>query len=136
MLMKVTGECHCGEVSFTATVDPQKVIICNCEDCQVTSGSAFRTIVMSEPDALEFTRGSPKSYIKTADSGNKRELTFCTTCASPFYSVTVGSDPKIYGIRVGVLKERKSLKPRKQIWCQSAVDWTDSIVNYPTTDQQ
>ena len=134
--MKVNGECHCGEISFNATVDPNKVIICHCEDCQVTSGSAFRTIVMSEPDAFEFTRGAPKTYIKTADSGNQRELTFCGTCASPFYSVTAGDGPKIYGVRVGVLAQRKALEPRKQIWCQSAVDWVAGVDSYPKVEKQ
>lgn len=134
--MKVNGECHCGQVAFSATVDPNKVIICHCSDCQVTSGSAFRTIVMSEPDAVEFTKGSPRSYIKTADSGNKRELTFCENCASPFYSVTVGDGPKVYGIRVGVLAQRGELEPRKQIWCQSSVDWTGKVDSYPKVDMQ
>jgi len=134
--MKVNGECHCGEVAFSATVDPEKVVVCHCDDCQITSGSAFRTIVMSEPDAFEFTRGTAKSYIKTAESGNKRELTFCGNCASPFYSVVVGDGPAVYGIRVGVLEQRKALEPVKQIWCQSSVGWLGNVDSYTKVEKQ
>jgi hypothetical protein len=38
--MKVHGACHCGQIRYEAEVDPQKVNLCNCSDCQVLSGSA------------------------------------------------------------------------------------------------
>ena len=41
--MQINGNCHCGAVSFTAEIDPSRVMICHCTDCQVMSGSAFRT---------------------------------------------------------------------------------------------
>ena len=39
--MKIHGSCHCGAISFTALVDPQKVLICHCADCQKLHGNAF-----------------------------------------------------------------------------------------------
>lgn len=43
--MNINGACHCGKVSFSAQIDPEKVMICNCADCQTLSGAPFRTIV-------------------------------------------------------------------------------------------
>ena len=43
--MKVDGGCHCGNIRYEAEVDPAKVVICHCTDCQTLSGSAFRTVV-------------------------------------------------------------------------------------------
>src|SRR5438034_11274106 len=43
--MKVTGRCHCGQITFAAEVDASRVRVCHCSDCQALSGSAFRTNV-------------------------------------------------------------------------------------------
>jgi hypothetical protein len=47
--MKVTGRCHCGQISFEAEVDPATVRVCHCTDCQTLTGTAFRTNVASLP---------------------------------------------------------------------------------------
>ena len=33
--MKVHGSCHCGQITYEADVDPERVGLCNCTDCQV-----------------------------------------------------------------------------------------------------
>lgn len=43
--MKIDGACHCGDIRFEAEVDPGKVLICHCSDCQTLSGSAYRSVV-------------------------------------------------------------------------------------------
>jgi hypothetical protein len=50
------------------------------------SGSAFRTVVPTEANSFRLLSGTPKVYVKTGDSGNKREQTFCGDCGSPIYS--------------------------------------------------
>ncbi|MGB0630429.1 MAG: GFA family protein, partial [Alphaproteobacteria bacterium] len=40
--MKINGSCVCGSITYEAEVDPDKVGLCNCTDCQKFSGSAFR----------------------------------------------------------------------------------------------
>ena len=37
--MKIQGGCHCGKISYEAEIDPEKVAICHCTDCQSGSGS-------------------------------------------------------------------------------------------------
>jgi len=32
--MRVTGGCHCGQVTYEAEVDPATVRVCHCTDCQ------------------------------------------------------------------------------------------------------
>ena len=43
--MKVSGCCYCGQISFEAEIESDKVRVCHCTDCQILSGSAFRTNV-------------------------------------------------------------------------------------------
>ena len=83
--MKISGECHCGKITYEAQINPDEVIICHCTDCQRLSGSAFRSIAMTDEDAFTFLSGKPSVYIKTGDNGNKRIQTFCPDCGSPIY---------------------------------------------------
>src|SRR5215472_5089048 len=69
--MKIDGRCHCGEITFEAEVDPDALNICHCTDCQTLSGSAFRVNIPA-PGEHFVLHGTPKTYIKTAESGNKR----------------------------------------------------------------
>lgn len=129
--MEITGSCHCGELKYKATVIPEKVGICHCNDCQVLSGSAFRTVVISTADSLVFTKGTPKIYIKIAESGNQRDQSFCGTCASPISASNHGNDPKIHGIRLGTVDQRMKLTPTFQIWCGEAQPWVENFDSIP-----
>ena len=70
--MKIDGGCHCGAITYEAEVDPDKAGICHCTDCQILSGTAFRTLVPIPEDAFTLLSGQPKTYIKTGDSGAQR----------------------------------------------------------------
>jgi hypothetical protein len=132
--VKIEGSCHCGLISFTADVDPSRVVVCHCTDCQVLSGSPYRVIVPAPIESFAL-RGEPKRYIKLADSGNRRVQAFCPECATPLF----GSTPegaKSVTIRLGCVKERMELPPRSQIWAHSAVPWLDEVHDLPTTERQ
>src|SRR6476659_7440405 len=81
--MKVEGGCDCGNIRYEAEVDPAKVVICHCTDCQTLSGSAFRTVVPTNEGALKLLSGAPKVYVKAAENGNRRKQTFCPECGTP-----------------------------------------------------
>ncbi|MCL1044378.1 GFA family protein [Shewanella sp. 1_MG-2023] len=125
--MNITGHCHCGELVFTAKVLPEKVVICHCTDCQLLSASAFRTVVMSEVDGMNFIKGTPKEYIKIAESGNQRAQGFCQQCGSAMYATSVGDKSRVYGIRLGVVDQRNELTPVMQIWHRSAQPWLNTL---------
>jgi hypothetical protein len=123
--MRIEGGCHCGRISYAADVDPAAVTICHCTDCQTLSGTAFRTVVPAAKESFRLS-GQPKIYVKTGDSGARRVQAFCPDCGSPIYSSAV-EDPQVYNIRVGTCRQRAELKPQKQIWCRSSLDWLAQI---------
>lgn len=129
--MKVNGQCYCGDVTYVAEVDESKVVSCHCTDCQHVSSGPFRTAVMSLPNALTFTGKPATEYVKTAASGNQRAQGFCGVCGSTLYATSVGEGDKIYALRIGAIKEHASLKPKAQIWCQSATPWLKSLSDIP-----
>ena len=133
--MKVEGSCHCGQVTFEAEIDPAAVRICHCTDCQTLTGTAFRVTAIAAAADFALLSGNPKIYIKTAENGNKRAQAFCPECGTPLYA-TEPNEPKVYGIRVGTLKQRAELKPKKQIWHRSALSWVDDIGRMQRTETQ
>ena len=133
--MKIDGSCHCGQIAYEADIDPEQVEICHCTDCQTLSGSAFRIIVPAAADRFLLT-GSPKIYIKTAESGNKRLQAFCPTCGSSIYSAAAIEHPEIYNIRLATARQRDLLPPKRQYWRKSALSWIDDVGSLPRVDKE
>lgn len=127
--MKIDGSCHCGFLAFAAEVDPAKVEVCHCTDCQTLSGSAFRVIVPSEPGSFRLLRGIPKTYVKTAESGNKRVQAFCPHCGTSIYGAPLveGKQAPVVGLRVGAINQRAALTPKAQFWTRSRMSWTHDL---------
>jgi hypothetical protein len=84
--VKIDGGCHCGYITYEAEADPAKASICHCSDCQVLSGTAFRTVIRAEDGSFKLLSGEPTIYVKTADSGRKRAQAFCPRCGTPIYA--------------------------------------------------
>ncbi len=84
--MKIDGRCHCGAIAYSAEVEPEKASICHCTDCQRFSGSPFRASVLARIEDFRLLSGSPKIYVKTADSGARRGQAFCSECGAPIYA--------------------------------------------------
>ena len=133
--MKIDGGCHCGNITYTAEIDPQNVAICHCADCQTLSASAFRTIVMVPEENLEL-KGEPKVYVKTSESGNQREQTFCPECGSGLYATSVGDGPKVYNFRAGTVRQRDQLVPKVQYWTRSSLPWLGEMASIPGFEKQ
>ena len=127
--MKITGQCHCGNISFTAQADPARVFACHCADCQIISGGPFRAVVPVPVEQVEL-QGTPKSYVKVAASGNRRAQAFCPDCGTQLFA-TEADEPKTLNIRLGCVNERAQLKPLLQVWRSSAMPWLHELDSAP-----
>src|SRR4051812_13674473 len=76
-VMHIDGGCHCGFITYEAEVDPAKVGICHCTDCQNLTGTAYRVTVPAPKDGFKLLSGKVKIYVKTAESGTRRAHGFC-----------------------------------------------------------
>ena len=127
--MNITGQCHCGAISFTALIDPAKIVACHCADCQAFSGAPYRAVAFATAENFHMT-GAPQHYVKTAASGNPRAQGFCGNCGTQLYA-TEPESPKLYGIRLGCVNERAQLAPTIQIWGNSAMPWLKTLQTVP-----
>lgn len=132
--MQINGACHCGAVSFTAEIDPSRVMLCHCTDCQVMSGSAFRMVVIA-PIETFVVRGQTKSYVKVAQSGNRRAQVFCPECGTPLYAAAPENATSV-SIRLGCVQQRAQLQPAAQIWQHSALPWLSGLPALPGSPEQ
>ena len=127
--MQITGQCHCGAITFKANVDPKKVVVCHCTDCQRISGAPFRAVLPTPVEDVTLS-GAAKHYVKVADSGNRRAQAFCAECGTQLYA-TEAETPKVLNIRLGCVNERAQLAPQKQMWGESAMPWLGQLQALP-----
>jgi hypothetical protein len=106
--MKVHGSCHCGAIRFEADADPAKAGVCHCSDCQSLTGSAFALYLQVPRESFRLTAGQPKTYVKTAESGNRRAQVFCADCGSRLWA-----------------------SAEKDVWCRSALPWINELGRVP-----
>jgi hypothetical protein len=132
--MHIDGACHCGLITFSAEIDPARVMICHCSDCQVLSGAPFRVSVAA-PIETFVLHGQPKSYVKTAESGNRRAQLFCPECATPLFAMAPENATFVI-IRLGCVKQRAQLTPAVQLWQRSSVPWLQGLGRIPGTPKQ
>ena len=129
--MQIDGNCHCGAIHYTATIDPSQVSICHCTDCQVLTGSPYRVSVLCAPDNVQIVSGDTRVYRKTGDSGRIRLQHFCGDCGTPLFACD--GDPRvgIWSLRWGSIAQRDELRPSRQIWCRSAIPWASELAALP-----
>ncbi len=132
--MKIDGKFHCGQTAYEAEIDPGKVLICHCTDCQTLSSTAFRIVAPALPGSFKLLFGDPKTYIKTAESGAKRAMVFYPECGTQLYGTNPGDGPKQYSLRVGAMAQREALPPKAQIWCRSEQPWIDTLATLPRSE--
>ena len=54
----------------------------------------------------------------------------------PVNSSADTDDPPTYSLRVGCLRERAQLSPKKRNWCKSALAWAQNVSTLPANDTQ
>lgn len=134
-MMDIDGACLCGAIRYEATIDPTRIRICHCVQCQVQSASAFRYGVLVPSERFRLLSGTPKRYVKTAESGKPRALAFCAECGTSLYG-TSPTDPKEYSLRLGTARQRAQLAPTVQIWAGEAMPWLSGLASMPRIEKQ
>jgi hypothetical protein len=134
--MKIDGQCHCGQVTYEAEIDPERVSVCHCDDCQRLTGSPYRVSVRTPRSDIRLTGNPPRVYVKVAESGNRRRQYFCPECGSPLFASDDDDHSGDWGIRWGSIRQRRELEPKRQFWCRSAVPWAGKIDELPGRETQ
>lgn len=130
-----TGGCMCGAIRYEASADPIATAYCHCRDCQRASGGGFSTVVLYPQPAVTITKGQPKAYTVTADSGNKVTRQFCSDCGAPLFS-QLEANPGLFVVKAASLDDPSGLTPAMSIWMDSAQPWAYVDPNLPRFPKQ
>jgi hypothetical protein len=116
-----TGGCQCGQVRYTLTAEPTRLVACHCKECQRQSGSAFGMSMLVQEASLTVT-GQTKQFTRIADSGNENTGVFCPNCGVRIYHI-----PKyatgVLVLKPGTLDDTSWLRPEYFVWMKSAQGW-------------
>jgi hypothetical protein len=134
--MKIDGACHCGFITYEAEVDPERTTVCHCTDCQTLSGAPYRASVSTAPANFHLLSGEPTIYVKTAESGAKRAQAFCPKCGSALYATAFGDPTAGLNLRLGAIRQREELLPRRQLWGRSSQPWVLDLDAIPRFEKQ
>ena len=134
--MRVDGACFCGYLTFEAEIDPATVELCHCRDCQTIGSSAFRVVVPAMEGTFRLLTGIPTIFVKTAESGHRRNLAFCPQCGTAIYSGPADENSKFFGLRAGTLHQYRDLVPTRQYWRRSALPWIDHLEDIQTYETE
>ena len=93
-------------------------------------------IVAVVEDRFRLTRGSLKTFVKTAESGRLRALGFCAECGTRINSRPPNGEPGAIGLRVGAIRQRAELRPRAHVWARSAQTWINDLKDLPRIEKQ
>ena len=127
--MHTTGSCFCGAIEWKADIDVNLVAVCHCRDCQIFSGSAFR-LAGGGPKDFAFTKGAPRFFDKTADSGNIRRMAFCGDCGTALFFESKEMEGLV-DVTVASFDEPEALAPAMHIWDRHRLGWLDSRAGLP-----
>ena len=124
MTTTLTGGCLCGAVRYTVSQPITELRACHCRDCQKASGAGGTVNAMIPSSALKITKGTPKRYTLTADSGRTLHRHFCGDCGSPLFSRRELT-PENTALRIGTLDAEHAggMKIIAHIWTKSARSW-------------
>jgi hypothetical protein len=98
------------------------------------SGAPFRALAAAPIDQFRLL-GTPKTYIKVAESGASRAQVFCSDCGTPLYATATENATQVM-IRLGCVDQRAQLKPVAQFWTHSALPWLGDLPSIPGSPKQ
>lgn len=125
-----TGQCLCGQITYTIDAEPLGARACWCRDCQrIASGSA--TVNVLFPEEAVVYKGDIGTIAMTADSGNTVERGFCPQCGAQLYSKTVEPAGMPIRVRAGTLDDPELMAPQSLIWVESAPSWAPLDAKIP-----
>lgn len=121
-----TASCRCGKLKATVTGEPVRVSVCHCLDCKKRSGSAFAVQARWPAEQVRI-EGLSKSWVNTADSGNKITFHFCPDCGSDVHYEINGKFDGLIAIPLGAFGDPYFTAPSFSVWEQRKHDWVDVL---------
>ena len=129
------GGCLCGAVRYRVAGAVEESGYCHCRTCQRQSGAPVVAWFAVAPAALQYTKGTPKTFRASDHAGRE----FCGDCATYLVfreddaALTVGVNTATLsigsssvGVNTATLDDPMLSPPEFHIYCESRIGWFDT----------
>ena len=79
-------------------------------------------VALAPAEAFEVTKGEPRVYYRTGDSGAQAGRAFCPECGTPLWS-TAALAPVFTPVKLGALDDNSDLMPMMHVYVADAPPW-------------
>ena len=124
----VRGSCLCGNVSWQASGDFERMSHCHCSMCRKSHGTAFATYLATADDGFRWLSGQDSFASYESSPGFRRY--FCTGCGSVLPS---DANRSRRFLPAGCLDDDPGIRPQRHIFVASKAPWytiTDSLPQF------
>ncbi|WP_241687949.1 GFA family protein [Ancylomarina salipaludis] len=131
-MMKHTGSCLCGKISFEIDGDFESFFLCHCEYCRKDTGSAHAANLFSSTARLKWLSG--ENQVKTFQYKSTRHFkSFCPNCGSALPNIQI--DGKHLVVPAGCLETDVPIQAQAHVFLKSKANWDTNLENLPKFDQ-
>jgi hypothetical protein len=126
------GQCLCGAVRVALAVDPERVNMCHCADCQRRTGSPFGMAVWLAEAEVTIT-GAVRDFVHVSDKGRELTNRFCPVCGSTI-CYTAAINPGLIAIPAGLFADPATPPPQRSVFEERRHPWVavpDGAVRLP-----
>jgi len=122
MTPPLNGSCLCGAIEYTISANVTELRACHCTSCQKISGAGGTVNAVIPTEHFRITKGSPRRYTRTADSGRVLHRYFCGDCGSGIYTQREVTPERVV-VRAGAFDNPPPMQLTAHIWARSARNW-------------
>jgi hypothetical protein len=119
----IDARCSCGAIALSLPGPSSLVAACHCIECQRRSGAPFGVGAFYPAEVVTIS-GTPKEYVRAAESGGKVRSYFCTDCGSTVYW-KADNLPAMIGVAVGAVADPDFPAPIKSVFERSKHAWVE-----------
>lgn len=123
-----SGQCLCGQISYSISAPPRVMSQCHCDDCRKSTGTGHASNAFFKQKDVHI-QGEPASYKSVADSGSTVTRYFCPNCGSLLFGA-LASIENVLAVAVGTLDDSSWFKPGAIVYnkCKPGWDYMDTRV--------
>jgi hypothetical protein len=117
-----TATCACRRLRAITEGEPDRVLACNCIECQKRTGSVFGVSAYFHRSKLVGVEGERRSFIRTTEAGLRLETEFCPSCGTSVLWRT-SALPEHVAVAVGCFGDPGFPAPSSVAWLSAKHGW-------------
>ena len=116
------GGCRCGAIRFLISGEPNRVVVCHCEDCRRSVGAQSVAWLILSKANYTISSGSPVAHASSPEV----ERTFCGSCGTSL-TYSHSNSPERIDVTVASLDDPGRFPPTKTSFESERIRWYSPI---------